>query len=150
MGYTDWRIGGLSYDVDEDFEQFDNDVLQFTGSDTRSALYQCIVSIELEKLWLNWRILINEGRTWVLYYGVAFRYEDDNFVPIRMNVMSFLIGLLSITILVLEIIISTLLNSYWLKNVIHLSFSTEIEVFPLTFFWRIRPHVIIIDLKTQS
>ena len=145
MGYTDWRIGGLSYDVDEDFEQFDNDVLQFTGSDTRSALYQCIVSIELEKLWLNWRILINEGRTWVLYYGVAFRYEDDIFIPIRMNVMSFLIGLLSIAILVLEIIISTLLNSYWLKNVIHLSFSIEIEVFPLTFFWRIRPHVIIID-----
>ena len=25
MGYIDWRIGGLSCDIDEDFEQFDDD-----------------------------------------------------------------------------------------------------------------------------
>ena len=79
----------------------------------------------------------------------SFRYEDDDLVPIRMNIMWFIVGLLSITILVLNIMVSLLMNSYWLKNIIHLSFSTEIHVFPLTFFWRIRPHVLIIDKNTQ-
>ena len=80
----------------------------------------------------------------------SFRYEDDDLVPIRMNIMWFIVGLLSITILVLNIMVSLLMNSYWLKNIIHLSFSTEIHVFPLTFFWQIRPHVLIIDKNTQS
>ena len=34
MGYIDWRINGLSCNVDEDFEQFDDELLQITGSDT--------------------------------------------------------------------------------------------------------------------
>ena len=31
MGYVDWRVGGLSSDVDEDFEQFNSDFLQIVG-----------------------------------------------------------------------------------------------------------------------
>ena len=37
IGYIDWRIGGLLYDVDEDFEQFVDKLLQITGSDTLSV-----------------------------------------------------------------------------------------------------------------
>ena len=44
MGYIDWRIGGFSCDVDEDFEQFDNELLQIIESDTFSASDQYIVS----------------------------------------------------------------------------------------------------------
>ena len=44
IGYKDWRIGGLSCDVDEDFEQLDGEFSQMTGSDTRSFSEQCIVS----------------------------------------------------------------------------------------------------------
>ena len=110
-------------------------------------LINIFVDIEFTQLWLNWDIFINRGRPWRLYYVVAFRYEGDELAPIRMNVMFFLVDLLSITILVLDTIILTLLNSYYLKNVIHLSFSAEIDVSLLTFFWWIRPHVLIIDYK---
>ena len=34
MGYIDWSIGGLSCDIDENFEQFDDESLHITGSDT--------------------------------------------------------------------------------------------------------------------
>ena len=84
-----------------------------------------------------------------LYCVVAFRYVDDDLVPIWMNVIFFAIGLLSIAILILDITISTLINSYWLKYIIYLFFSTDNDVFPLTFFWRIRPHVLNIDKHTQ-
>ena len=67
-----------------------------------------------------------------------------------MNVMFFLIYWLLTTILILTIAISTLLNSYWLKNVIHVSFSIEIDVFLLTFFWQIRPHIFSIEKNRQS
>jgi len=42
--YTDWGIGGLSCDVDEDFEQLDGEILQIAGSDTRSFSDQYSVS----------------------------------------------------------------------------------------------------------
>ena len=124
--------------------------LQITGSETRSSSDQYIVSrisvdIAITKLWLNGCILINRRRIWWLYYVVSFGYKDGDLVPIRMNVMFFLVGLLSITILVLDIICLTLLNSYWLRNIIHLFFSTENDVFPLTFIWRIRPYFLILD-----
>ena len=44
MGYIDWRIGGLSGDTDEDFEQFDDELLQIYRSYTLSSSYQYIVS----------------------------------------------------------------------------------------------------------
>ena len=47
MGYIDWRIRGLSCDVDEDFEQFDYDFLQITGSDTLSS---SAIDIELKNM----------------------------------------------------------------------------------------------------
>ena len=58
MGYLDWRIGGLSGGVDEDFEQFDDDLLKVFGSCTPLSSGQYIVSkicvdIEFRKLWLN-------------------------------------------------------------------------------------------------
>ena len=76
MGYIDWRIDGLSCDVDEDFEQFDDDFLQISGSYTLSSSDQYIVSIiyidiEFRKLWLNWRILINGVTPLRLYCVVA-------------------------------------------------------------------------------
>ena len=77
MGYIDWRIGGLSGDVDKDFEQFDNEFLQFFGSSKLSSSDQYIVSkisidIEFEKLWLNLRILIIGGRIRWLNCVVAY------------------------------------------------------------------------------
>ena len=57
IGYKDGRIGGLScdvyvdVDVDVDFEQFDDKLLQITGSDILSSLDQYIVtriSIDIE------------------------------------------------------------------------------------------------------
>ena len=55
IGYKDGRIGGLScdvyVDVDVDFEQFDDKLLQSTGSDILSSLDQYIVtriSIDIE------------------------------------------------------------------------------------------------------
>ena len=44
MGYIDRKIGALSGDIDEEFEQFDDDFLQITGSETRSSSDQYIVS----------------------------------------------------------------------------------------------------------
>ena len=77
MGYIDWRISGLSCNVDEDFEQFDDELLQITRSDTLSSSDQYIVSkisidIEFEKLWLNLRILIIGGRIRWLICVVAY------------------------------------------------------------------------------
>ena len=37
MRYIDWRIGGLSCDVDEVFELLDDELLQITGLDTLSS-----------------------------------------------------------------------------------------------------------------
>ena len=34
IGYIDWRIGGLSYDVDVDFEELEGTFLRITGTDT--------------------------------------------------------------------------------------------------------------------
>ena len=67
-----------------------------------------------------------------------------------MNVRFFIINLSSIMVLDLDIMISTLLNSHGLINITHLSLAIEIDVIPLTFFCRVRPHVFIIDKKTQS
>ena len=67
-----------------------------------------------------------------------------------MNVRFFLINLSSITVLVLDIMISTLFNSYRLINIIDWSLTIEIYVILLTFFCRIRPHIFIIDNVTQS
>ena len=67
-----------------------------------------------------------------------------------MNVMFFLDCLLLGTSLILDIIYLTLLNSYWLINEIHWSFIIEIIIFPLNYFWRIRPYVFSIDKNTQS
>ena len=36
IGYKVWRIGGLSYDIDVDFEQLEGACLQITGTDTQS------------------------------------------------------------------------------------------------------------------
>ena len=102
------------------------------------------------EIWLNWHIFIIGRRIWWLYCVVAFRDDDDDFVPIRMYVIFFLVFLLSITALNLDVDILTSHTSYWLKNAFHLSFSTLIDVFPLIIFWRIRPHVFIIDKKTHS
>ena len=122
------------------------------GIDTRSFLDQFIVSItsidiELRKRLLNRRMPINGGRTWLLYCVVAFVYKDDDLVPIRMNVISFLLFLLPVTIVNLEVDISTSYTSYWLKNAFHLTCSPIYDIFPLINFWRIRPHVLIIDKK---
>ena len=82
-----------------------------------------------------------------MYWVIAFRYEDDDLFPIRMDVRFFLINLSSITVHVLDIMISILLNSYRLINIIHLSLAIEIDVIPFIFFCLIRPHVFIIDKK---
>ena len=94
MGFIEWRIDGLSGNIDEDFEQFNDDSLQIIGSYTLSSSDQYIVSkisvdINFRKLLLNWCIFIIGGRIWWLNYVVAFRYEDDDLVPTRMNVMFF-------------------------------------------------------------
>ena len=47
-----------------------------------------------------------------------------------------------------EVDISTSHNSYWLNNASHLRRSIVYDDFPLVIFWRIRPHVLIIDKKT--
>ena len=106
--YIDWRIGGLSGHVDEDFEQFDDDFLQITGSCTLSSsdhyiLSKIFVDIDFRKLWLNWRIFIIGGRIWWLNCVVAFVKEDDNLILVRINIMFLLVGLLSTPILVLYI-----------------------------------------------
>ena len=108
------------------------------------------VDVELRKKLLNRRILINGGKNWLLYYVVTFVYADDYLVPIRMNVILFLVFLLSITLVNLDLDILTSHTSYWLKDAIYLTFSTIYEVFLLIVFWRIRPHVLIIDKKTHS
>ena len=76
IGYIDWRIGRLSYDLAEDFEQLDGQCLHIARSGTRSFSDQCIIfniSIDTDviKLWLNWHISINGGRTWKLYCVIA-------------------------------------------------------------------------------
>ena len=45
IGYKDGRIGGLSCDVDEDFEKWYGISLQLAGIDTRSFSDQLICSI---------------------------------------------------------------------------------------------------------
>ena len=44
MGYLDWRIGGLWGGVDEDFEQFDDKLLQISKSYSLLSSDQYIVS----------------------------------------------------------------------------------------------------------
>ena len=140
MGYIDWRISGLSRDVDANFEQFGDEFLQITGSDTLSS---SAIDIELKNMTYltylyQWRknmkiVLCNWFQIWRWW---LVPNTDDCHV---------LVNLSSITILVLDILISTLLNSYWLINIIHLSLAIEIDDFLLTFFCQITPHVFVID-----
>ena len=44
MVYLDWRIGRLSGGVDEDFEQFEDELLRISDSCIISSSYQYIVS----------------------------------------------------------------------------------------------------------
>jgi len=94
-------------------------------------------------------MLFNGGRTWLLYCVVDFVYEDDDLVPIRMNVISFLFFILSVTIVNLDVDISISYTLYWLKNAFHLRCSIIYDNFPLVIFWRIIPHLLIIDKKTH-
>ena len=89
-----------------------------------------------------------EQGTWLLYYVVGFVYEDDDLVPIRINVVYFLVILLSIITVNLEVDILTSHNSYRLNNAFHLTCSIIYDDSPLIIFWRIRPHVLIIDRNT--
>ena len=127
IGYKDWRIGGLSCNVDEDededvdvdvdvdkgvdFDKLDGIYLQLSGIDTRPFSDQLIdsiisVDIELRKSLLHRRMIINGGRTWLLYCVVGFLYEDDDLVPIRMNTIFFPVIFLSIIRVNLEVDIS--------------------------------------------
>ena len=67
-----------------------------------------------------------------------------------MNTISLLDWLLLAATLTLDLIIPTLVNSYWLINKIYWSFTINTIIFPLTFFWRITPHVFSIDKNTYS
>ena len=103
IGYKDGRIGGLScyvdvdvdVDMNVDFEQLKEIVLQIVGTGTSSFSDQFTISkisvdIELRNRWVNWRIFINGGRTWWEYCVASFGYDNDDLVPIRMNVIFFL------------------------------------------------------------
>ena len=81
MGYLDWRIGWLSGGIDEDFEQFDDELLRILNLSISESCIplssdQYIVSkksddIKFRTLWLNWRSFIKGGRIWRLNYVVA-------------------------------------------------------------------------------
>ena len=76
-----------------------------------------------------------------------FIYKDDDFFLIRMNIRFFLINLSSMTVLLLHIVISKLLNWYWVINIINLCFLIAIDVILLSLFCRIRQYVFILDKK---
>ena len=82
--------------VDADFEELEGHFLQITGTYIFSFTDQLIVSkiytyMKFRKTWLNWHIFIIGGIIWWLYCVVAFRYDDDDLVPIRMYVIFFLV-----------------------------------------------------------
>ena len=62
-----------------------------------------------------------------------------------MNIMSLIDYLLLVIPPTLHLIISTLLNSYWLIIKIYWSFTIDTINFPLTSFWRIITHSFNID-----
>ena len=72
MGYLDWRTGGLSGSVDEDFESINEDlpcILHLSVSESLILLSsdqhitsEISIDPELRKLWLNRRIVI-KGRS---------------------------------------------------------------------------------------
>ena len=110
----------IDADEDVDFERWNEIYLQIAGIDTRSFSDELIdsitsLNIELRKTLIKSRILINGGRIWLLYCVVGFVFEDDYWVPIRMNAISFLFFILTVTIVNLEVNISTSYTLYWTK-----------------------------------
>ena len=81
MGYLDWRIGWLSGGIDEDFEQFDDELLRILNlsisesyiplSSDQYIVFKISDDIKFRILWLNWRTFIKGGRIWSLNYVVA-------------------------------------------------------------------------------
>ena len=73
MGYLDWRTGGLSGSVDEDFESINEDlpcILHLSVSESLILLSsdqhitsEISIDPELRKLWLNRQIFIKGGRS---------------------------------------------------------------------------------------
>ena len=53
-------------------------------------------------------------------------------------------------LITLDLIMSTLDNSYWLIKETHWSITIDTVIFSLTFFWRVTPHVFNINKKTES
>ena len=68
--YIDWRIGGLSCDINEDFEQLDDEFLQIAGIDTRSFSDKCIV--------LKLILILNSGNNDLIDVSLLLEEEYDD------------------------------------------------------------------------